>query len=80
MGRVTITAENAAGALEVMSRSRSTRGWFPTCLTMSPSVATSRRDGYLEHPDEAFAQFADWGIGQVVCEEKHMGSRAVVFA
>lgn len=79
MGRVTITAENAAGALEVMSRFALHPRLVPYLPpTMSP-VATSRRDGYLEHPDEAFATFADWGIGQVVCEEKHMGSRAVVY-
>lgn len=78
MGRVTITAENAAGALEVMSRFALHPRLVPYLPpTMSP-VATSHRDGYLEHPDEAFSQFAEWGIEQVVCEEKHMGSRAVV--
>lgn len=45
---------------------------------MSP-VATARRDGYLEHPDEAFSQFAEWGVASVVCQEKHMGSRAVIY-
>ena len=79
MGRVTITAENAAGALEVMSRfalhPRSVPYLPPT---MSP-VPTARRDGYLEHPDEAFSQFAEWGIASVVCQEKHMGSRAVIY-
>jgi polynucleotide kinase-phosphatase len=79
MGRVTITAENAAGALEVMSRFALHPRLVPYLPpTMSP-VATSTREGYLEHPDEAFAQFAEWGIGRVVCEEKHMGSRAVVY-
>mgnify|MGYP001616015956 CR=1 FL=1 len=79
MGRVTVTAENAAGALEVMSRFALHPRLVPYLPpTMSP-VATSRRDGYLEHPDEAFSQFAEWGAGQVVCEEKHMGSRAVVY-
>ena len=79
MGRVTVTAENAAGALEVMSRFALHPRLVPYLPpTMSP-VATSRRDGYLEHPEEAFSQFAEWGAGQVVCEEKHMGSRAVVY-
>jgi protein phosphatase len=32
----------------------------------------------LEHPAEAFAGFRADGVTQVVCEEKHMGSRAVV--
>ena len=79
MGRVTITAEDAAGALEVMSRFALHPRLVPYLPpTMSP-VATSRREGYLEHPDEAFAQFAEWGVPRVICEEKHMGSRAVVY-
>jgi protein phosphatase len=45
--------------------------------TMSPSETTSR-DGYLEYPTEAFAYFRNQGVPTVVCEEKHMGSRAVV--
>ena len=32
----------------------------------------------LEHPAEAFAYYRHEGIPRVVCEEKHMGSRAVV--
>ncbi|MEU0216682.1 polynucleotide kinase-phosphatase, partial [Streptomyces sp. NPDC006265] len=37
----------------------------------------SSAEGYLEHPAEAFAQYKDDGVARVVCEEKHMGSRAV---
>jgi protein phosphatase len=44
---------------------------------MAP-VATSQREGWLEHPDEAFAGYREDGVRHVVCEEKHMGSRAVV--
>ncbi len=78
MGRVTVTAEQAAGALEVMSRFALPPRLVPYLPpTMSP-VATSSREGYLEHPDEAFAQYKAWGVDEVVCEEKHMGSRAVV--
>ena len=33
---------------------------------------------FLEHPAEAFAYFRREGVPRVVCEEKHMGSRAVV--
>jgi len=44
---------------------------------MSPSE-TSAREGLLEHPDEAFAYYRGVGVATVVCEEKHMGSRAVV--
>jgi protein phosphatase len=45
--------------------------------TMSPSETTARK-GYLEYPREAFAYYRNQGIPQVICEEKHMGSRAVV--
>ena len=45
--------------------------------TMSP-CETSQAAGLLEHPAEAFAYFRNEGVPQVVCEEKHMGSRAVV--
>src|SRR2546429_7134299 len=45
--------------------------------TMSP-CETSQAPGLLEHPAEAFAYFRHTGVPKVVCEEKHMGSRAVV--
>ena len=45
--------------------------------TMSPSE-TSQQPGLLEHPTEAFAYYRHEGISHVICEEKHMGSRAVV--
>ena len=32
----------------------------------------------LEHPADAFAAYRSDGVARVVCEEKHMGSRAVV--
>ncbi|GAA1902300.1 polynucleotide kinase-phosphatase [Streptantibioticus ferralitis] len=76
-GRVAVRAENAAAALEVMSRfaiDPRLLAYLPP--TMAP-CATSERDGYLEHPAEAFAAYRADGVRQVVCEEKHMGSRAV---
>ena len=45
--------------------------------TMSP-CETSQEPGLLEHPAEAFAYYRHEGVTRVVCEEKHMGSRAVV--
>ncbi|MER5366245.1 polynucleotide kinase-phosphatase [Streptomyces sp. NPDC002722] len=78
MGRIAVREENAAAALEVMSRfavDPQLLGYLPP--TMAPT-ATSREDGYLEHPAEAFAQYRADGVTKVVCEEKHMGSRAVV--
>jgi protein phosphatase len=32
----------------------------------------------LEHPAEAFAYFRAQGVPRVICEEKHMGSRAIL--
>ena len=75
---VTIREENATAALEVMSRYAANPKWLIYLPpTMSPSE-TTKRAGLLEHPAEAFAYFRNQGIPQVVCEEKHMGSRAVV--
>ena len=51
---VTIREENAAAALEVMSRFAADPKWLIYLPpTMSPSE-TSRREGLLEHPAEAF--------------------------
>jgi len=77
-GRATIAAENAAAALEVMSRfalDPATLVWLPP--TMAP-CSTSNAEGYLEHPAMAFGDLRAAGVERVVCEEKHMGSRAVV--
>jgi protein phosphatase len=77
-GNVTIREENAAAALEVMSRFAANPKWLIYLPpTMSPSE-TSHAPGLLEHPAEAFAYFRHAGVPRVICEEKHMGSRAVV--
>jgi protein phosphatase len=75
---ITIREENAITALEVMSRFASNPKWLIYLPpTMSP-CATSPREGLLEHPEEAFAYYLHEGVHKVVCEQKHMGSRAVV--
>ncbi|MGW8681932.1 polynucleotide kinase-phosphatase [Streptomyces sp. NPDC055817] len=84
-GRVAVREENAAAALEVMSRFAVDPRLVPYLPpTMAPTAASGAgaRGGaadehFLEHPAEAFAQYAADGVGRVVCEEKHMGSRAV---
>ncbi|WP_437993615.1 polynucleotide kinase-phosphatase [Sorangium sp. So ce145] len=77
-GMVTIREENAAAALEAMSRFAVDPRWLIYLPpTMSPSE-TAKDGGLLEHPREAFAYFRQNGVGRVVCEEKHMGSRAVL--
>jgi protein phosphatase len=76
--KISVREENAAAALEVMSRFAVNPRWLIYLPpTMSPSE-TSERDGYLEYPSDAFAYFARHKVAQVVCEEKHMGSRAVI--
>jgi len=75
---ITIREANATAALEVMSRFAANPKWLIYLPpTMSPSE-TSSKDGYLEYPDKAFAYFRHEGVAAVVCEQKHMGSRAVV--
>jgi protein phosphatase len=75
---VTVREENAAAALEVMSRFAANPKWLIYLPpTMSPPE-TSQEPGLLEHPAEAFAYFRQHGVPKVVCEMKHMGSRTVV--
>ncbi|MFI0502467.1 polynucleotide kinase-phosphatase [Streptomyces albogriseolus] len=77
MGRVAVREENAAAALEVMSRFALDPRLLPYLPPTMAPTATSQLDGYLEHPVEAFARYEQDGVARVVCEEKHMGSRAV---
>ncbi|MEO1398763.1 MAG: polynucleotide kinase-phosphatase, partial [Pseudomonadota bacterium] len=78
LGRsVQVHQSNAAAALEVMARFAVDPKWLIYLPpTMSPSE-TSTADGYLERPEEAFAYFGKQGVGSVVLEDKHMGSRAI---
>jgi len=79
-GTVTVREANAAAALEVMSRFAANPKWLIYLPpTMSP-CETSNLPGLLEHAAEAFAYYRSQGAPQVICEEKHMGSRAVVIA
>ena len=77
-GRISVRAEQAGAALEVMSRfAIDPRLLLYLPPTMSP-VATSSVPGLLEHPTQAFETYKAQGVTELVCEEKHMGSRAVV--
>ncbi|MFW6598498.1 polynucleotide kinase-phosphatase [Propionibacteriaceae bacterium Y2011] len=89
-GKVKIPEENAAAALEVMSRFAVDPRWLIHLPpTMSPASGRPEgrldkvdgrldgREGFLEHPAQAFAEYAGWGVKRVVCEEKHMGSRGI---
>jgi protein phosphatase len=77
-GSVTVREANATAALEVMSRFAANPKWLIYLPpTMSPCETTTE-PGLLEHPAEAFACYRSQGVPKVICEEKHMGSRAVV--
>jgi len=77
-GRISVREENAAGALEVMSRFALHPRWLPYLPPTMAPVATSARADVLEHPEDAFTAYRSAGVTKVICEEKHMGSRAVV--
>src|SRR5262249_23934603 len=77
-GRVTIPGENAAAALEGMSRvAVDPRGLLHPRRRVARGPP-SREPGLLEHPADALASYRREGVTRVVCEEKHMGSRAVI--
>jgi len=74
---VIIREENAIAALEVMSRFATNPKWLIYLPpTMSPPE-TSYLPNYLEHPSEVFNYYIQNGVTEVICEEKHMGSRAI---
>ncbi|MFD3684439.1 polynucleotide kinase-phosphatase [Nocardiopsis sp. NPDC058631] len=76
-GNVRTDSGSTLSALEVMSRFAVDPRWL---LYLPPTMApapTAAAPGLLEHPDEAFSYFRGAGAGEVVCQEKHMGSRAV---
>ncbi len=75
---VTIREENAAAALEVMSRYAIDPRWLVYLPPTMAPTATSTRPDLLEHPESAFAEYRSDGVAHVICEAKHMGSRAIV--
>ena len=75
---IVIREEQSAAAMEEISRFAVDPRWLIYLPpTMSP-CETSEEPDYLEYPAEAFRYYAKNGIRQVVCEKKHMGSRAVI--
>jgi polynucleotide kinase-phosphatase len=78
-GRISVRPEQAAAALEVMSRFATDPRWLLYLPpTMAPTATSKRDDDVLEHPAEAFAGYLADDVRDVLCEEKHMGSRAVM--
>ncbi len=75
---LTLREEQSVVALEVMSRFSVNPRWLIYLPpTMSP-CETSDLPDYLEYATEAMGYYRSKGILKVVCEEKHMGSRAVL--
>jgi len=75
---ILIRQENSIAALEAVSRFAVNPKWLIYLPpTMSP-CETSTLDGFLEYPAEAIGYYKNRGVQAVVCEEKHMGSRAVL--
>jgi protein phosphatase len=75
---ITIRAEQAAAALEGLSRFAIDPRWL---IHLPPTMAppeTHVGDGFLEHPEQAFEAYRRDGVHALVCEEKHMGSRAII--
>ena len=69
--------EKSIGALEIMGRFAADPRWLIYLPpTMSP-CETSALSDYLEHPVEALAYYKNRGVKKVICQEKHMGSRAI---
>ena len=76
--QITIREDQSIAALEVMSRFAVNPKWLIYLPpTMSP-VATSKLSDFLEYPTQAFNYYQQQNISQVICEEKHMGSRVVI--
>lgn len=69
---------SSIAALEIMSRFAADPHWLIYLPpTMSP-CETSKLENYLEHPLQAFEYYSKSGVTSVVCQQKHMGSRAVI--
>jgi protein phosphatase len=76
---VTIREENSVAALEVMSRFAVDPRWLIYLPpTMAPGPTAPAGSPLLERPEDILDDYAGQGVQRVVCERKHMGSRAVV--
>jgi protein phosphatase len=79
---IIIAEESSAAALEIMSRFSADPRWLiylpPTMSPCAVNDGANTVEQYLEYPFEAFEYFLKAGQERVVCEQKHMGSRAVI--
>lgn len=77
---VSVDAERSAAAFEALARHCADPRWLVFIPPTTAAVEASATVGWLERPEEAFAHYANAGVGRVSVQEKHMGSRAVVVA
>ena len=76
--KIRLDQRQLESALEPMSRFALDPRWL---IYMPPTISpaqASGRAGLLEHPEEAFRQYREDGVAEVICEEKHMGSRGLI--
>ena len=75
---IQIPEQNSLAALEVMSRFAIDPRWL---IYLPPTMAacpTAPEGPFLEHPEQAIRHYAQRGVTDLVAEEKHMGSRALL--
>ncbi len=75
---VLIPEQNSLAALEVVSRFAVDPRWLvyvPPTMAASPTAAD---EGFLERPEMALNFYASRGVTDLIVEEKHMGSRAII--
>jgi len=75
---ITLQEENSIAALEVMSRWAINPKWLVYLPPTMAPCGTSELSDLLEHPDQAINYYRKRGVKKLVCEEKHMGSRAIL--
>jgi protein phosphatase len=77
-GTILIPEENALAALEVMSRFAVDPRWLVYLPPTMAACPTAPEGPFLEHPREAIEYYRARGVAELVAEEKHMGSRALI--
>ncbi|MEL6234617.1 MAG: polynucleotide kinase-phosphatase, partial [Pseudomonadota bacterium] len=77
-GSVLIPEENALAALEVMSRFAIDPRWLIHVPPTMAACPTAPEGPYLEHPAQALDYYVKRGVTDLMVEEKHMGSRALL--
>ena len=78
VGRLMIRAEQSGPALELLSRFAVDPRWLVYLPPTMAPCASAPSGPYLEHPAAAFDQYRKDGVESVICQTKHMGSRAVL--